>query len=352
MSRAKEVLDTLIKKSRIHLYKPIQIAEILNRYRYELEGLDLANLETYRTQSKHWRDKITVDFIDSKCSSSARFQDNLFDDNAIPPITLIELGKINNQFGGIVEAYVYKEFEKKHFQLNNALNYCIDTPIETFDTQKFVEMFSQESGLKRSVDKIFEIIVFSLFEVLTSAFKISVDVYSDTTDTGLIQEFGDFARSVLQLNEGNEYRNTGLAHFHRAGVTNAADRGLDMYSNFGPIVQVKHITLDAGVAEDITHTVTANNIVIVCREAEAGVIQTILSQIGWGNRIQSIVTFEQLYEWYEMAFRGAYSSILASKLKQTLEDEIRMEFPAIGGGGFSNFMEERGYNDMDLTQFI
>ena len=37
---AKKALDTVIRKSRVHLYKPIQIAEILFHHRTE-PGLDL-----------------------------------------------------------------------------------------------------------------------------------------------------------------------------------------------------------------------------------------------------------------------------------------------------------------------
>ena len=45
---AKDHLDTVIKKARVHFYKPIQIAEILWRDRIEGD-IDLGNLETYRT---------------------------------------------------------------------------------------------------------------------------------------------------------------------------------------------------------------------------------------------------------------------------------------------------------------
>ena len=53
LKRAKNALDSIIKKSRIHLYKPIQIAEILHvvRTNHDLK-VDLANLESYRTRSK------------------------------------------------------------------------------------------------------------------------------------------------------------------------------------------------------------------------------------------------------------------------------------------------------------
>ena len=44
----KDHLDTVIRKARVHFYKPIQIAEILRRDRIEGD-IDLSDLETYRT---------------------------------------------------------------------------------------------------------------------------------------------------------------------------------------------------------------------------------------------------------------------------------------------------------------
>ena len=48
-------LDSLRDKDGVHLYKPIQVAEILYRDR-TVGDIDLARLETYRTKSKKWRD--------------------------------------------------------------------------------------------------------------------------------------------------------------------------------------------------------------------------------------------------------------------------------------------------------
>ena len=51
---AKQALDKIISKGRLHLYKPIQIAEIL--YRDRTEGdINLSDLDTYRNASKRWR---------------------------------------------------------------------------------------------------------------------------------------------------------------------------------------------------------------------------------------------------------------------------------------------------------
>ena len=62
IKEAKQALDKVIAKARVHLYKPIQVAEILYRDRTE-QDIDLANLETYRNASKKWRDIVCVQFL-------------------------------------------------------------------------------------------------------------------------------------------------------------------------------------------------------------------------------------------------------------------------------------------------
>ena len=74
---AKDQLDIVIRKARVHFYKPIQIAEIL--YRDRIEGdIDLSDLNTYRTPSRKWRDAISLRFIGRISTSSAKYQDDLF----------------------------------------------------------------------------------------------------------------------------------------------------------------------------------------------------------------------------------------------------------------------------------
>ena len=119
---AKNKLDAIIKKSRVHFYKPIQIAEILYHKRICNPQLDLKDLESYRTLSKKWRDEISMPLLGNICTSSSKFQDDLF--NAVPPETLYILGEENQGTGGAVEAYIYKHFYEKHFQMNRALEYC------------------------------------------------------------------------------------------------------------------------------------------------------------------------------------------------------------------------------------
>jgi hypothetical protein len=345
LDKAKSALDSIINKSRVHLYKPIQIAEILYKNRTTQDVNDLANLETYRNSSKKWRDIICMQFLGRISTSSAKFQDNLFEKNAMPPYLLKELGKENASKNGIVEAYIYKAFEDKHLQLEGALNYCLTSTKENFEVQSFLEQFWEQPGLKRSLDKIFEIVVYSLFEVLTTAIKVKIDIYYEAKQIKLINEFSDFADKVLNLSPANN-KKTLDAHFNRVGVTNAADRGLDMYANFGSVVQIKHLSLDEELAEDVVTSITSDRIIIVCKDSEEAVINTLLTQIGWRSRIQAVITINELVSWYEKALKGQFSNILGERIISTLADEIKSEFPSVGSNDFQEFKKQRGYSNL------
>jgi hypothetical protein len=336
---AKEALDKVIKKSRVHLYKPIQIAEILYRDRVHAD-IDLNNLETYRTKSRIWRDSICNKFVGRSSTSSARFQDNLFDENAIPPRFLSVLGDINRK-DGIVESHIYKSFSEKLFQMDIALDYCLKSSYSSFKLKKFIDLFWEEAGLKRSIDKIFEIVVYALFETIVVASGIKVSIFADEEKKKILSDFEEFSTKILGFD--SKYSMSTDAHFFRVGVTNAADRGLDIFANFGSVIQVKHLTLSTEVAQDIVGTLTSNRVVIVCRNAESHVIESLLNQIGWKSRIQSIVTIEELCNWYDKALVGSYSDKLAKPLMQHLVDEIKLEFPSVANSDFKDFIEERGY---------
>lgn len=323
---AKRALDLVIAKSRVHLYKPIQVAEIL--YYDRVNGpLNLLDLESYRTKSKKWRDDISRELLGRVCNSSARFQDDLFNTNAIPPVLLNELAIENRRTGGAVEAYIYARFTNKYDQLHTALRYCLTANKTNFNVKKFIDSFWAEAGLKRSIDKIYEIVVFSLFSTLVEALNLQVEIFVDASKFGILSEFEDFTQKVMCMDYSHPTY-VQDARVYRVGVTNAADRGLDMYSNWGPAIQIKHLSLDTELAENIVTSISSDRIVIVCKKAEESVILSLLNQIGWRSRIQSIITEDDLVEWYEKALRGKYAALLGDKLLATLVQEITEEFPS------------------------
>ncbi len=337
---AKTALDNLIKISRVHLYKPIQIAEILYHKRVVEPNLDLLNKEAYRIESKKWRDKITIELLGTKCTSSTKFQDDIFSDTAIPPETLVVLSQENDSTDGAVEAYIYKQFKKRHNQLSDALVYCTNNNCDNFNVETFINAFREQAGLKRSMDKIYEIVVYALFSTIINELELTVEVTVNENKLDLIKEFEDFTKSVLCIDFSKPV-NSQQARVFRVGATNAADRGLDMYANWGPAIQIKHLALDASLAEDITDSVSSDKVVIVCKTADKKIIESLLNQIGWKSKIQSIITEDELIGWYEKALRGKYAVQMGEKLLEALIDEIIEEFPSLGEQ--ENILNDRHY---------
>jgi hypothetical protein len=153
----------------------------------------------------------------------------------------------------------------------------------------------------------------------------------------------DLAQALLGLRSGETARQE-LAHIYRVGVTNAADRGLDMWANFGPAVQVKHLTLNSELAERIVDQVESDHVVVVCTDADATVIRTITKQIGWGQRVRAIVTESDLIRWYDKCLRGKFSNELGGPLLKHLSEGFKAEFPH--NTRIHDFMKERGYTEL------
>lgn len=340
--KAKEALDSLIKKSRVHLYKPIQIAEILYRDRV-VGDIDLHNLETYRNTSKVWRNLITEQFVGRISNSSARYQDDVFNENAVPPKLLSILSEENKLKNGIVEAYIYSCFIARFSQMSLGLKYCLEHDKATFNVTDYINIFWHNAGLKRSIDKIYEIVVYSLFSVLIESLEVMVKININDKKIGLLEEFEDFTKMVIGLS-ATERQLDLPAKIYRVGVTNAADRGLDMYANFGMAIQIKHLSLTSELAENIVSSITADRIVIVCKASEQAVIVSLLNQIGWKSRIQSIITEKELDDWYERALRGRYANDIGDKIIRTIKEQIVAEFPASNDSKFTIFYNSRGYD--------
>jgi hypothetical protein len=340
IDEAKKKLDSIIKKARIHLYKPIQIAEIL--YRYRVHGdIDLNVLESYRAPSRKWRDEICKNLLGRTSTSSAKFQDNLFEDNAIPPNVLRVLA--NHNENGQVEVYIYNAFKARYSAMNTGLDLVRNSNKSNFKLHEFIENFRRDPGLSRSVDKVFEIIVYAIFssllECLDAQVKLSVN---SSADDNLLEDFSDFTEKVLGLSNG-EKELISKPSVYRVGVTNAADRGLDMWANFGLAIQIKHLSLTAEMAEGITNNISADRIVIICKDCDKDMIFSILSQFGQKGKIQAIVTESELASWYEKGLRGRSANIIGDNILLKLKNEILAEFPSTEKNYINDLWKSRNY---------
>lgn len=340
---AKNALDYVIRIGRVHLYKPIHIAEILYYSRMGLAQFTIEELDTYRTTSRRWRDEVSLRLVGRRSTSSARYQDDVFNDNAMPPRLLAILDEENRQANGIVETYIYHKIGQRLQDVTDAYNYLDQSTVDTFSLQTFLDYFETRPGLRRSIDKAYEIIVYALFSTLVGELRATVSLTLDNPDPEILADFALFAEYVLGVTQ-TETTIVRPARIYRGGVANAADRGLDMWTNFGPAVQVKHLRLDEGLADEITGEVATDDVVIVCKTAEARLIQSLLNQIGMP--IRGIVTQDDLLHWYNLCLTK-YQDTMGNRILRHLNNEFLQEFPSLGE--MLSFLEERDYTTTDLT---
>jgi hypothetical protein len=347
LEETKKRLDSIIGKSRVDLYKPIHIAEVLYRSR-TIGDFDISKLETFQNPSLRWRNEVTNKLAGKVSTSSARYQHDVWSETAMPIELLVVLDIENKATNGAIESYIYLRYGERQGTVSSVISAIKDAAPESFKLENLLELFVKESGIRRSIDKAYEIVVYSLFETVISALEAKVNISVSENSKPILQEFSELAKVLLGVDENNlSWEQT--AHIFRVGVTNAADRGLDMWANFGVAVQVKHLTLNEKLANNIVNQVESDSLVIVCKDAEAKVIETVLKQIGYGARVRGIVKESDLVKWYEKCLRGKFSDKLAKPLLERLLNGFEAEFPF--STTLVEFLESRNYSDLEISEF-
>jgi type II restriction enzyme len=343
LREAKERLDKLINKARHRLYKPIQIAEILYKARTSSD-IKPSNLETYRRISNKWKADISLRLFGREPSLNSRYEDQLFDDAVIPPQTLNVLAQANQ--GGIVETYIYYKVGGTQLLLEKIRSGLDITKPSQFDLESFLKKFEGECSLRRSVDKVYEILVYALFDTLVNHLGATITLSINQEKREIVKDFEKFTTIVLGI-DPVRLSISQPARLFRLGVTNAADARIDMWANFGPAVQVKHITLDSKECNRITQEVMADKIIIVCKHAEQKVIETIVSQVGLRQKIRGFITEKDLVSWYKLCMTK-YANSIGKDVLRALLHEFDVEFPLAKSSEMEKFLKERGYSRSTL----
>lgn len=265
----------------------------------------------------------------------------------MPPNFLSVLDKENKITNGAIEKYIYLRYGERQGTISTVISEIVNSTPETFELENLLELFISQAGIRRSIDKAYEIVVYSLFETVITALEAKIKVRIAEESKPLLQEFSELAKVLLGLDETKLFWEDD-AHLYRVGVTNAADRGLDMWANFGVAVQIKHLTLNENLANTIVDQVESDSVVIVCKDAEAKVIEIVLKQIGWGKRVRGIVKESDLIDWYEKCMRGKFKDKLADSLLEKLLLGFEAEFPQITT--LTEFLEERDYVNLKVPE--
>jgi|GEM_PF-1116214 len=341
-AEAKQEIDTMINNARFRCFRPIRVAEILYHSRTE-GGFDLSDPQSYRVESGRWRDEVAEDLTGKGSSSSNSYQKDFLDliSKALPA-----LDDLNKQNPGVVENYIYTRLkEDKWGGLIDARSYINDADVANFSLEEYMS-FTEESGLQE--DALMEIAVYALFSAVADFLKAKAKLELENPDEEVLRDFEGFVKMFLGVDPSNPSLET-MVRIHRAGFgTYSSDKGVDIGTNFGTMVQVKHVSLTKGTAQKVESQTYVDRIVVVCREADRDIIDNVAKQLGY-DKIRAIVTLRNLVEWYETAF-DEYQESIGESLLENLRTEFNDEFTE---GSFriprmEEFMDERGYGEDQL----
>ena len=324
LKEAKERLDQLIRKTRDVFYKPMAVAEILHRNR--TARLNLAVKDEYRRPSDRWSKDVARALWGAATSSNSRYWDQMFDEPVMTPETLVALGKANKSrsFPGLVETYIYAHLSDKLQGIRQILDWVSGQKPKEFRLVDLINKFVDDHRYVQSVDKLYEVMVYALFEVVIQRLdaKISLTINPNSL---ILKTFDDFAFMVLGVNASNPCIEQ-PARLYRVGKANASYGGLDMWANFGPAVQVKHVSLTMDGCGDICEKIYADKIIIVCKDAAAEVVSAVLTQVGLGERIRGVIPESLLCDWFHKACNMPNDPQMGRDLLHVLVREMGHEF--------------------------
>ncbi|MDB9418993.1 HaeII family restriction endonuclease [Microcystis aeruginosa] len=109
-------------------------------------------------------------------TSSARYQHDLWSTTAMSPELLEILDRENKRTGRGVERYIYLKFSERQATVSSLIAYIDSQNEKSFDLKYLLDEFSAKAGIRRSIDKAYEIIADSLFETIVVSLEAEITI--------------------------------------------------------------------------------------------------------------------------------------------------------------------------------
>lgn len=322
LASARVKLDHIIQLSRVEMYKPIQIAETLREFTLN-KSINPSELETFRNLSRDLRNRVTLELIGKVSTSSMRFQDDLWNASAMPPEALTALATANSKHQ--VEEYIYQHVYAKSAQMIE-IRKVLDQVNNLKDLQNIFGLFNTP-GLRSSADRLFEVFALSVLQtqIDESDFTFTLSGTSDSIS-------GITGKKLISIAEG-QGNDLELA---KMGHTNAADAGLDIWTNFGVVVSVKNYNLDEDLFLKVLSDTPVGLLVVICETVSRNIEKDLLTLSN--NRPVVLITRNELFEDAGRLLSSSdHAKVFVSKLISFYDKEFPLAVT------LENFMKKRNY---------
>lgn len=87
---------------------------------------------------------------------------------------------------------------------------------------------------------------------------------------------------------------------------------------------------------------------IVCKDTEVKIVDAVVKQLGLSDRLQGLVTFGDLKNWYGICLSPHHRETLGVSLLADFVREFSNEFPSLDG--LEGFMTAREYQFVKLSK--
>jgi hypothetical protein len=244
---------------------------------------------------------------------------------------MVALGNANST-NHVVEAYIYSFIVEKNQELVTARS-----TVSNLNSKRQIENLLAAFDvptLKSSADRLYEILATAVFktELSQTSYTISIDGPKPTNHQNSIDALVDLVFHFPMPLEVD-----------RLGHTNAADAGLDIWTNFGVAVNVKRLPLNVALLDKIVKDTPIGSLHIVCLKVEPAALAK-LGQLKKAGLKISVTTLKDLLNSVE-TLTGNKTSL--KLFVDILTKSFDQEFPMAKTLG--DFIKSRDYFSTPLT---
>lgn len=340
-SKAQDRLQRLIDKARSQFFKPILVAETLRLHR--MDGLAITDRRLFKGPAVKALKAVALELFGRPVDLNYGYIDGAYEDGKLNPEALQQLARANKS--GEIERHIYAEMERRWGSYRDFTSKWERTAPAAFRVSEFIRDYEALVRLGNALGKLYEIVVYSLFRGVVEAAEGKIEFSLSEGKRDLLEALPDFCGIFFDLNPG-EFSVTREATIYRAGRAHASDSGIDMWANFGPVIQVKHRAgFTAEHAARVVRTVRCDRLIIICKTQERRQVEEFAELLDAHGYVR-ILEEDRVVEWYDALFSPRFVGDAGARIHAILLRELDDEFPIPSRDRMQKFFEQRGYGPL------